>query len=299
VSGRVDPRKARAFWAILMRLRDLHLGGVIDQETESDLKAGLKTASAMTAIARLIGLERGGFRTGDLESGDWTSLLQVTARWAHFRSFEYYETIRAEERELVRSAFYELPRQAKGELYPWLSRRDTRRDTGPDFDALLVELTNAAAGAAVDNVLALFEQPQGLQILWGEKGASAPAKAVVFSQESPLYKDETQTLRLIDAASRASESAIIHGNFLTLFRQLAYGATEGGSFSREECVAIIGKAPVIKAIWGAAVAQPLNPRVAGSLREQRSAIAPKFTAEENLPPPGWWRELEEFGFFKS
>ncbi len=296
--GRLDSQKIREFWAILMKLREVHLSGVIETQVEEAVKKGMKTASEMTTIADLVGIEFGCFANGDLGPNEWVSLLQVSARWARFALFDYYEEERVAERDLVKRSFEELPSRSKADLFTFLSLRDPERNLGAAFEALLEEFKGAAALEAANRVLGLLNQEAGLEILWGEKPGSASLKAVVFSRSSPLYENADVNRSFLDIAATAGQDPLVHANFLTLFRQLAYGATTGGSYSRDECQKIVQLAPVINAIWNAAVARPLNPRVAGSLREQRAAIAPGITPEANLPLPTWWKKLEEMGFFK-
>lgn len=74
---------------------------------------------------------------------------------------------------------------------------------------------------------------------------------------------------------------------------LCYGAYKtGGSFPREECLQLLQDAELLQLVWAAAVAQPLNPRIFGSLREDRKNLLELGTSSDLLPTPRWWQRLE-------
>lgn len=62
---------------------------------------------------------------------------------------------------------------------------------------------------------------------------------------------------------------------------------------------MLGASDIISKIWLAAVANPLNPRIAGSLNEHRRKISKLGIDVGVLDTPEWWKRLEEIGFLKE
>ncbi|HEX8322138.1 hypothetical protein [Longimicrobium sp.] len=109
--------------------------------------------------------------------------------------------------------------------------------------------------------------------------------------------DQKHLERFEILSAEAGDNIVVQLNFLTFFRQLAYGATEGGSFSRSGCLRLLENTELLRLIWRASTARPLNPRVAGSLRQHREQIAAHLGTDEPMPLPAWWQRLEESGFW--
>lgn len=290
----------RDFWNKLATLRDLHLGGTAEQVLEADVRAGLATATAMLEIAQFIAIERRAFATGTLSSQEWLSFFHVAARWAHFRSLDYYDSVRAMERDLVLRSFEDLPQPAKAALYARLAERGDTTSAEPDPGAhwkdLAGRLDRAVSEAAGPLAIELFRVPDGLASLWSSSHDSFE-RLLLFEPTSWLHTEPAAKRQLLDCAAEAQASAVVQQNFLTFFRQLVHGSTEPGNFGTIECREILSDRELLSAIWSAAVARPLNPRLAGSLREERARAARVIATAADLPEPEWWRALEKARFF--
>jgi len=122
-------------------------------------------------------------------------------------------------------------------------------------------------------------------------------KNVLFNNNSPLFRDEKNRAAFEALAARAASAPAVQQNFVQFTRMLLYGAIEGGSFNREAARCIVRDVDLMKVIWSAALATPLNPRMAGGLREKRlrlvsDGVIDQAYADAMLTIPDWWEVLE-------
>lgn len=301
VDGILDRRKCRAFWHIQMNIRNLRMTEIIDEALEERIQKGLGDLSSLNSLASSLAIGIGGFRDELLSVDEWKALYQLSAKWAHFRSPEYYAKVRKEERDLLLQSFGDLNSENKAALYPILKPSQFRDEPrkAPEFVEVVRTLANESGKAAISVLLERFVAPDGLDSLWA-RDSTDPQKLVLFQHDSSLYQEQDRRRTLLDLALRAKENEHIQLNFLTFFRQLAYGATEPSSFPADECRKILRDSEVLSAIWTAALARPLNPRIVGSLRPQRnSLIRTGLLSPEAVAIPQWWAQLEAAGFWKN
>jgi len=292
------PQGIQAIWNTLLEVRNNHLGAVVDMEFEADLLKGLKDASELMSLVHAIADGPLGFATGGLETKDWKKLFAHVAKWAHFVRYDAHEKLREREREVLAATFDSLKEAQKAEVYLNLRNPDDPEPVpGPEFVKLISELHEKAEQSAISLVIEKFKGPDALATAWGESGNNL-LRAMLFEPKSPLYNDPRNIEQLRHVAADAANETQVQKNFLTFFRQLAYGAIEGGSFSVQDSRELLQNGELLQLIWEAAVKRPLNPRTAGSLRRHRATLGESLVSLDRMPVPEWWRQLEESGFFQ-
>jgi hypothetical protein len=238
-----------------------------------------------------------GFAAGVLGAAEWIGLLRHVEKWAHFVRFPPHEAMRSRESALVEATFASLTPSQKAEILPSLET-DEAPDPRPgaEFTATMARLQESATDSAIKELIDRFSQPDGLEFAWGSTDNHA-LKSLLFDPASALYADTNYFSQFRALALCADEDLEIQRNFLTFFRQLAYGALEGGSFPTRPCRELLSQQELLEAVWAAAVTRPLNPRTASSLRRYRSTIGTNFAPLEAMPVPEWWQALERGGYF--
>jgi len=123
---------------------------------------------------------------------------------------------------------------------------------------------------------------------------------MLFTHNSGLFRNPDLRARVAEIARAARTDSDIQEDFLEYFGLLVYAAFEGSSIlSPADCLEIVQDTEWIATVWSAVVAQPLNPRRAGSLRKQRQQLLDSKVPGILLPTPSWWASLEEENFFTS
>lgn len=289
----------REAWSRLIEVREGHLAGVIEFDLESDMVSGLSEGFGLADMIEAFAQSEFGFTSGYLALEQWKQLRSHAQRWAHFTKHPEHERLRAREIRLVEKTFGLLSPNDRAELLPLLRpERMVDPSPGSAFVEMIDRLQTASREAAIDLAIGRFELPDGLEILWGGNRARL-YEMLLVNPSSPVFTDPDSYSRLLAIAEEAPRSAAIQKNFLTFFRQLAYGATEGGSFSMDDCRRILSDEGLMRTIWNAAVARPLNPRVVGSLRKHRMRLAPTIVSIDTMQLPSWWLMFEAVGYWKD
>lgn len=300
--GSWDSQRCQAFWHRLMEIRDGHLSLVAGEDLEEQVRRGLKTASEMNRLIEFLAVEHGLFRKRVFSIDEWRELFGVFAKWAHFRKLSYYEELRAEERTLLDRIFEQLTSEDRAALYPSFCSLDQHHDPdpGPAFTELVSQLSRKAAQAAVTLVLQHFSMPNGVGFFWSASYYKDAAKMILFDPNSLLYTDQDNRGAFRALAENAQTQETVQLNFLTFFQQLVSGATQGNAFPFENCRSLLSMSEVLAFVWQAAVIKPLNPRMAGSLRNLRTAVVKNhWASDSDMPIPAQWAKLEEAGFFST
>ena len=137
-----------------------------------------------------------------------------------------------------------------------------------------------------------------MEVFWGAK-SDTPEKRVAFDPSSRFHSAEGRS-RLAQIAGQAKKDAVIQMNFLSLVRMLFHGATPGpGSFQSDHCRTLVEDEEFVQLVWEAALAQPLNPRIVGSLREQLLKVEGANIDLPTLERPVWWTVIEDALFPSS
>jgi hypothetical protein len=297
--GRLNFKKAQAFIDGLVDLRETFMGAVVDSEIEEEIKKGLEPVSKITEILRLTSIELGGFKEGALTHENWNNIFSHIKRWAHFETFEYYEKIREEERQLLKDIVATMPLDSCLKI---LESREFQRDDPFDqraelFRTAAKEICEQLQIKASDYLLSCFERPRGIETFWGIDFYSK-GKNLLFTRDSSFHSSTANRERLRELSNRAHQDSEIQRNFLTYFRMLCYGAFEArGSFDMEKCGDMLKDTDLLKFVWKAAVSRPLNPRVAGDLYRHRKKLIEKGVSSDVVATPQWWDKLAETGFF--
>lgn len=301
--GVVDPARARALLDLTLEIREAALGQASEALLDTDRAAMLSKVETLTDILDVFVRDLGVFKTGLLSVVQWKSLLGHVQRWSHFNQPEDYAALRKRERDLVASSIETMAddlRTAALDSFGSFHDFALSGNESEEFRTFLTDLRRALEQWAVVVALRHFEMPDGLEGYWGDRG-SPGIKRLLFNNDSPLFRDAPSRATFDALAGRAAAVHSIQQNFVQFTRMLFYGAIEGGSFSRESRL-IIQDADLMKVIWSAALATPLNPRMAGGLRERRlriinDGVINQAHADAVLAIPEWWQVLEGT-FFK-
>jgi len=292
-------RKTQAFVDGLVNRRNLELESAADTKLEEDLKRHLEMASFITEILRIITIDLGGFRERILSSENWLAIFKHFAKWAHFRRLEYYENLREEERCLLRDSVEEMPLTLLEEASESadLNRLSLIGEHSEPFMELVEKIREKMEKRILDSLIEVFEKPHGVEAFWAISPQGV-RRSLLFNDKGRFHSDRLVRKKLIEISKKAQYDDEVQINFLTYFQMLCHGAYgERGSFPREQCRNLLKDEELLKMIWDAAVARPLNPRIAGSLYRYRQSLIEDGIEEHLMATPSWWNRLGEIGFF--
>jgi hypothetical protein len=299
--GRLNSAKTKAFVNGLLALRGDQLAAIADSDIEEEVKEGLKPVSAITNILRLATVDSGGFKEGALTIEDWSNLLGQFSYWKHFETFDYHKQVREEESQLLKDIVGNISTETSLEILEQIESRidDPFGRKSEAFDATIEEIKGNLQHKASDYILSCFEKPNGIDQFWAINFYSK-GKNLLFTKDSFLHSHTPYRERLRDTSLRVSQDREIQRNFLNYFRMLCHGALETtSSFHLDKCEELLQDTELLKFVWTAAVAHPLNPRAAGSLHRYYEKLISKGISSDLLPKPRWWDQLAEMGFFSS
>jgi hypothetical protein len=301
VDGQLDSKKTQAFVNGLVELREDYLNGIADSDMEEEVKEGLKIVSIITNILRLTTIDLGGFEEEALTPENWSTIYRHFARWSHFETFDYYKQVREDERQLLKDIVGTMSTGLRLQVLDSreLGLDDRFRSNSEAFQTVIEEIRLELERTASNYLIDCFESPNGIEAFWAIDFYSK-GKNLLFTKSSSLHSDAVYRERLREISNRASRDREIQRNFLTYFRMLCYGALEGkGSFHTDKCKELLKDTDLLKIVWTAAVAQPLNPRMAGSLYRYHQKLLQAGVSSDLLPKPRWWERLAELGFFPT
>lgn len=295
----IDPARARAFFDLTLQIREAALGQASEALLDTDRAAMLGEAGTLTDILDVFVHDLGVFKTALLSSAHWKALFAHIQRWSHFTQPEDYADLRTRERILLGSSVETMTDDLRTAVLDHLGPLHNfvlQGNESDEFRTFLAKLRRTLEQWAIGAVLRHFEIVDGLEAYWGDRG-SLGMKSVLFTPDSLLFRDAASRAAFNVLAARAAAVPSIQQNFVQFTRMLLYGATEGGSFPREDARQIIQDPDLMKVIWSAALATPLNPRMAGGLRERRlrllgGGVINQEYADTVLVIPEWWQVLE-------
>lgn len=282
--------RAAAFFSMIREWRN----GLLDRAAEAELQVDLKErlVEAREALALLHDYIRAGLPFG---ADEWLQVYGQAAHWAHFNRLGYYSDTRATERAFLDQSIDYLNIDSQIEI---LTRSNLRHESvvsrRPDeFLAFSDSLRGRLQATVASAALGVFEQDNGVEQFWGEKGNSL-LKAVVFDPGSIFHTSSASRRKFQGLAKRALDGdRVVEANFRAYFRMLTYAAFEhGGSFPVRDAQKLLSNAEFVALVWRASVVTPLNPRTMGSLRDDRDNVIKAGIADKYLPLPPWWVELE-------
>lgn len=302
--GRIEPSRARALFELVLQMRQAALGQASEVLLDSDRAAALAETATLTDIIDVFVEDLRAFECGILSATQWKTLLAHIQRWSHFNHPEDYAALRARERQLLARSVETMNDDVRLEALDHFGPMhdfQLHDNESDEYRTFLASLKRSLEQWAVAAVMHNLESVDGLETYWGDRG-SPGLKSLLFRNDSSLFRVAENRAAFNALASRAAAVPAIQQNFVQLTRMLFYGATEGGSFPRDEAHQMIRDRELMKVIWSAALATPLNPRMAGGLRERRlrllhDGVIEQAFADEVLAIPEWWQVLEGT-FFK-
>jgi hypothetical protein len=292
---------AASLFGEMVDLRDAILDGAADADTESATLERLGHASSATRLLEALLEDFGVLHSGSQDIFLWDRLYSHASKWAGWTRPKYYLKFRDEELDLLRLGTRLLPQHLHGEAYISLERRE-HSHVNPPSDAFLQiveEVLTFFIVSVSSSALERFVERGGVNTFWGN-GSNAAEKQVAFDPAATFhmatYRDQLRAI-----AARAPHDEVVHQNFLTYLRMLAYGALGGATtFSRSSCRTLFADSDFTRLIWNAAVAQPLNLRTAGSLLKERTQIISELRVPEDiLQLPKWLQRMQNEYFLGS
>jgi hypothetical protein len=290
--GQSDSERSEAVLDASLLIRDSQLEQAAESETRDELIGHVANAKPASYLLELqIGaMDLFGKRL--LGADSWVKLYRHGLKWARFHRQPDYGETRRDERKLIRLAADHLPTDTQLrvlEMRPFESHHRFGGEAAT-FIAFGEQLEAEFGNNVIEDLLRLFEEEEGLEQFWAVDWY-ARGKWLLFDPGSAFHRPATRR-RLLAVACQARRNTIIHRNFLTYLRMLGHGAFEGGSFSMRHCRELLEERAFVRPLWKAAVARPLNPRTAGTLRGYRNLLLQLGRTETDLPLPAWWRRLE-------
>ena len=288
-------RKMDAIWNRLIHGRERAWSMAIDADDQEAIRERLYPLGTIDALIRDMGIVLGSFRDGLLGPSHWLLFWKDVIDWDRFTNVPEYLSLRHDERSLALELASEMTDEDKANT--WLQLECSidfelhLEDLSPPLEELQGTLFTIFQTCAVNLALERFATPEGVEGFWGRHDQT-PEKRVAFDSESAFHGSEARA-RLLDTAERAVDDVGIQRNFLTYLRMLLHGATEGSSFDRSQCRALLHDRDLLQSVWRAALASPLNPRVVGSLKRQLLAAEHAEITGIQLDRPSWWTAMEE------
>lgn len=284
--------RSRALFGRAVEYRRRAWGHLIDLETHDEMVEMAANICRLNAFIRLLMDDMRMVETGIVTADDWWTLYEQFKDASRFqRPADIYRSIQADDRNLLRDSIQKMPLPTgEAVLIKMSAWAPEISKPAESFQRLVSELSKELARSIADRLLRRFEEPDGVDVLWGD---SSPAeKVIAFDLASPFYQRQRR-VKWQAIASRASVDEGVQKNFLTFFRMIGYGAMSGGSFDRKACIELIKSRTVMKTVWRAATVKRLNWRTVGSLHEQRTAVLSLGANERDLTVPRWWKQLEK------
>ena len=310
VAGTVDDEEAaRARFAELfvrtVKAREGQLEAAIREDTAAALQEQLAMVRVFTDLLRLLGIGLRGFKDGALGAEAWQALVGHFYQWAHFNRPAYHARLRDDEASLLIDLAGEVPAEAAAAILASGYHDDVHhhgRGGRPESWRRAVRAAYSRLGeTAAEQALETFNRPGGIRSLLL---SDAPAARLLFDPDSAFHAPRIQA-RLRQTAQRARIDGPVYENVSAYWSQLTYGAfgehfgAQPSYLSRLACQNLLRSAGLTAALWKAVVSRPLNPRTAGSLRQDRDHIIRLGVPARSLPTPGWLRALERMGFWAS
>jgi hypothetical protein len=223
-----------------------------------------------------------------LVAADATSLITQVAKWASWTNIPQYVALRDVERQLLDdliiktkvdhvSLYRDLARLL---AWPGVSFMDN-----PAGRAIVESISGRIEPSACRRVLSYLAEPSGVSALWADD--QRDLRLLLISPDSSVHKDRSiqQELRIL--FERAQQDEVVHLNFVDLLFRFAFILDEGeGHSERQQLARLLGAGSIELAVWSAATARCIQPRMQGNFRDARTSIM-KATLRE-LALPSWW-----------
>lgn len=289
--------RIHAIWSLLIRGREAAWNKAIDADERATIRERLEVLPIIDSIIREIGVGRGFFNEGILGSSHWMSFWKGVIDWDRFVNVPEYPPLRESERSLAFDLAMEMTDEHKS--YTWMHLHMGQglgfgfqeRSKSQALEQLQSTLVNTFRKYPVKLALKRFVIPEGVKAFRG-RDVQTPDKIVAFDPKSAFHRGDSRA-QLMATSRRAVDDIQIQRNFMLYLQMLFYGATEGESFGRDNCRRLLRDRELVRSVWHAAVATPLNPRVAGSLKRSLEGVQSLGVMElRDRDFPAWWAAME-------
>jgi len=279
----------KEFWEMTLHSREKALSQAAECATHTEQQAHLKAARGALRLLEIAAHDLKMFSRSDrpLDSSDYLSLYRHCSGWAHFAvPVEVYSDVRnAEQNLLVRAAqeCKHLASEIVEKLEPW-------QDNGwphPQVQVLKQVVIEAFIPAIVEDLHARFSTYGGIHALWPREKHYIE-KYYLLRRESGFYS-LAGLANLENLSEQAREKVQIQENFMQYLQLIDYALRNKlGIVSATDTTPLAQDTNVIGLAWKAVVANPLQLRMIGSLKDTRAKLAETAESDEHLPLPSWW-----------
>jgi hypothetical protein len=285
----------REFFKMLMRDRDRYLQVVADSDTQKEMKKGLsevkqimKISFLLTDINKIFDDNNSIF---DINTAiEWFSLL---SKWAYFDKSTLYSSIRQQESKLCVKLAKKMSVKASDLLHALNQKMHFSNlfDKDKAFKKTYEKISDILKEAIVGDLVDSFKTIDGIKRVW-PNDQYIEEKKLLFRDNKYFHNSKVYT-RLARISKKAVHNHIIQKNFIEYTRYLFYSACKGSSWiSQSEATKVISKINLLKIIWPAVVAQPLNRRLVGTLENYRDFLQNNILkGKYTLCIPQWWMLL--------
>ena len=281
-------RAVAGMFELAIAVRQMVMEVAVDAKTDESIRAHLTNVGHITTILEM--LASAGALTSDSDGASrYLRLLQHVSVWAHFDTPAYHRDLRERERDVLIRMLTSFSGDGLLAIYEKWDPFEAGLTVGADHPhrAFLRVLEQTLAGHIVLLLLDRLRVPDGMNMFWGNTWMRV--KTLLFSPESPIFRDATNRAGFLRLARVADSSSDIAGNFHTYIRMLGYGAFgEATTFDRRACRAMLADHELIEAVWNAAIAIPLQPRQVGAMAETREKLIEAGVPENHLQVPEWF-----------
>jgi len=287
--------KVREFIKMLLREREQIWNNLIDLHSQNEIKMQLQEVEKIMRICNLL-IDISEIFTGTnpiFDKSVFEEWFEYLSKWAHFDdSKDLYQSIRESERALI-FKLLDKNMHRVSEISEWL--REKMRDThlippAKAFSGTRNKILKILGSGLVADLLKRFEKRDGIKELW-PRDSYVSEKMILLKDKTPFHNDDLyKELRAVAGSSK--DNIEVQKNFVETLRMFFYGATDGnGWVNPEEVQNLIKKKAFFEIIWNAAICQPLNRRLVGSLEDYIKKLSPIVQDAEYFKRPEWWKAL--------
>ena len=270
----------------LVYMRELVIDHAVSADSRDDVQDRLSSEIPISSVLQFLLGNLAVFKNRLAGQEVWTQLVEHIMRWAHFRRPGFYLPLRDREIGFLKASVKDIPGAVaaafheKATMLSSNTSRDIPTSTKGAFQDIANQIEVAIAGAAIER----FKRRGGISALWGDTPHGAE-RDVIFNSQSAFNRGAHRT-QLEAVTELAQTDEAIHGNFVEFLRILMYGASGGSEhLSKLQCEELVRDEGYFERIWAAAVAQPLNPRMVGSMRTALKKLTGLGVTEYPLQRP--------------
>lgn len=223
-----------------------------------------------------------------LDSDHTAKFFDQVSQYFHWRRTSAYRSARKQEEKLVEDLFWANP----DSIDPWLDIiglndwHHRNEDRSPEWKALMStlrsDLRNRCARWMIQQ---LSVQSEFLRIVIRHETLGYNYELLFFDLNGPLWTKQRKLF--LKAFKSKDPNLILQNNAYELLSWLVYRAKQAGSDSGP-AKEVLAQADFSKLLWNVCVAEPLNPRAVGSLREVHIFLTSNGI---ECKTPAWWDRI--------